>query len=143
MFISILYQYLDPATVVARRIANSLLILLFYKHCFDMSLDTLFSITANEDLAVNFLQQRHCIRRNGPNSSICDRVMTLVKGGGDKRVWRCPTHKSEKSSLRLGSFGKIHTFPLELLFALLFFGALMFLIKPGFNNAVYFTALNR
>ena len=120
MFISILYQYLDPATVVARRIANSLLILPFYKHCFDMSLDTLFSITANEDLAVNFLQQRHCIRRNGPNCSICDRVMTLVKGGGDKRVWRCPTHKSEKSSLRLGSFWENSHLPLRTLVRLAF-----------------------
>ena len=70
-----------------------------------MSLETIYyEITVDEDSAYTFLQQHQCIRRTAPNCPLCDRVMAIVKQGNTSKVWRCPSHKGQKLTIRAGSF---------------------------------------
>lgn len=69
-----------------------------------MSFKFLHDITKDEVTATRFLQQHNCLRQVAPRCSVCDRDMSLVRSGSkDDEVWRCPSHKAEKRSLRSGS----------------------------------------
>ena len=60
---------------------------------------------ANFNAAKDFLRARQIISRDVPQCDACDRLMTEVKcGRGEELMWRCPTHKANKMSLRNGSF---------------------------------------
>lgn len=60
---------------------------------------------ANIYAAIEFLRSRCVLRREIPRCIECDRLMTEVKSGrGEDLQWRCPSHKAQKLSLRIGSF---------------------------------------
>ena len=60
--------------------------------------------------AVNFLRDRGILRVVPPRCPLaaCQRKMTEVSlgrrraSGGDDKMWRCPTHKNKKLSIRYG-----------------------------------------
>ena len=56
--------------------------------------------------ARNFLQQRLVLRRQIPACATCNRQMSIVKcnTSSDGVIFRCPTHKGCKISIRDGSF---------------------------------------
>jgi hypothetical protein len=71
--------------------------------------DLIEHIRTSED-AVAFLRDRGVLRSEAPicPQAECIREMTEVKtgkrrrSGGDDTIWRCPTHKSKKMSIRKG-----------------------------------------
>jgi transposase-like protein len=71
-----------------------------------MSLFEVANYICNTPAAIAFLRERHVLRSIPPNCNKCDRVMTEVKKSdvNDGIVFRCPTHKGQKVSIRKGSF---------------------------------------
>ncbi len=66
----------------------------------------LAEITHSVEATIEFLRESGILHRTPPNCPACGRSMTEVKDNekNDGRVWRCPTHKSEKRSIRRNSF---------------------------------------
>jgi hypothetical protein len=62
-------------------------------------------IDTNEQ-AIQFLRDRGILRNNPPLCPLphCQREMTQIKrrSSGDGIIWRCPTHKNKKQSIRHG-----------------------------------------
>ncbi|CAE1148858.1 unnamed protein product [Acanthosepion pharaonis] len=70
-----------------------------------MKLAEIFRRCENFNAAKDFLRERCILRRDIPRCNVCNRPMTEVKcGRGEELMWRCPSHKTNKLSLRDGSF---------------------------------------
>jgi hypothetical protein len=90
-----------------------------------MSFQVVKNATVDEEAAINFLQNKNCLRKTAPSCVICNRAMTLVKlGGRAERMWRCPSHKGKKLSIRDGSFWARSHVPLRKMVELAYFWAL-------------------
>lgn len=63
-------------------------------------------IASSFDLTRQFFQSKGILRSNFPNCSDCGRAMAEVKDSGRKDgiIWRCPSHKGRKMSIRNGSY---------------------------------------
>ena len=85
-----------------------------------MDLKDFKTITSNSLEAEKFLRGQNCLRKTAPDCRVCNRSMTLVKDR-KTRIWRCPTHKSEKLSIRSGSCWENSRLDLEKLVEILFF----------------------
>ena len=88
-----------------------------------MDLRELKSITSSPPEAEKFLRGKNCLRKIPPDCPTCSRPMTLVKYG-KSQIWRCPSHKSEKMSIRAGSFWEKSSLELEKLLEILYFWSL-------------------
>ncbi len=55
--------------------------------------------------SIKFLRDRQVLHTKPPICPVCGRNMTEIKdnGRGDRRVWRCKSHKDAKKSIRYGS----------------------------------------
>ena len=73
-----------------------------------MDLFSLIPHINTSENAIEFLRQRGVLRSLPPRCPECQREMTEVSmgrrrhSGGDDKVWRCPTHKNKKESIRKG-----------------------------------------
>ena len=66
-------------------------------------------LSADEETARFFLRQRGILASRGPKCSLCSRHMTEVKMGRNREtMWRCPSHKMIKKSIKCGSFLEKH-----------------------------------
>jgi hypothetical protein len=74
--------------------------------CFSKWVLTFFMNTRKtRKVLLIFLQQHELLRTIPPNCTTCNRVMTLVNSGTPgKKLFRCPTHKSNKTPLRKDSY---------------------------------------
>ena len=81
-----------------------------------MRLREVVGLLATEEGARDFLRQRGCLRRGAVcGRTGCGRAMTEVKDAtykNDGVVWRCPSHKGSKKSVRSGSFWETSNLPL-------------------------------
>ena len=68
-----------------------------------MSFDFVASVAFSDETAISFLRQKNVIRSHPPNCQSCSREMTIIKHNGG-HIYRCPSHKNKKKSLRTGSF---------------------------------------
>lgn len=74
-----------------------------------MLLKDLIIHIASYDAAKLFLRHHCILQREIPLCVDCRQPMTEVKvGRGDEQMWRCPKHKTNKISLRVGSFLSNH-----------------------------------
>ena len=90
-----------------------------------MKLSQLIEHVATFDSARNFLQQWLILRREIPACTVCDRPMSTVKctTSKDDVLYRCPTHKGQKVSIREGRFLAGHHISLKDFILLAFFWA--------------------
>ncbi len=75
----------------------------------------------NFEEAYNFCKERQILKRDAPQCPTCEREMTLVKNTSykiDGVVFRCPTHKARKKSIRSGSYFEDSRLSLEMLLKL-------------------------
>ncbi len=90
-----------------------------------MSLQLIKDVTKDEESAINFLQERDTLRKTAPRCAICQRSMSFIRQGANReKMWRCPTHKAQKLSLRHGSFWQRSHVPLRKAIELLYFWSL-------------------
>ena len=64
---------------------------------------------------VTWMRQNGLLRKTPPPCPTCGGAMTEVKTGrgGDGVIWRCPKHKTQKQSIRDGSFFSHGNLPLR------------------------------
>ncbi len=76
---------------------------------------------SNFEDAYTFCKERRLLRTDAPQCQTCNRDMTLVKNMSyklDGVVFRCPTHKGKKKSIRTGSYFEDSHLSLETLLKL-------------------------
>jgi transposase-like protein len=88
-----------------------------------MDLKQLKNVTSSPLETEKFLRGKNCLRKTPPNCPVCSRSMTLVKYERS-RIWRCPSHKSEKVSIRAGSYWEKSKLELDKLVEILYFWSL-------------------
>ena len=77
-----------------------------------MDLNWLREVTKDAESAIKFLRDNECLRRSPPKCPECDRNMNCIKNQRFGLIWRCPTHKEKKVSIRKGSFFENSKIPL-------------------------------
>ncbi|KAK0069413.1 hypothetical protein Bpfe_000590 [Biomphalaria pfeifferi] len=70
-----------------------------------MHLTEVVHIASDLERAQIFLQTHNILRKTPPNCPTCERAMNEIKSADrhDKVIYRCPSHKSRKMSIRAGS----------------------------------------
>ena len=72
-----------------------------------MRFQELVNLTSSFEMSFQFLKLKGVLPQELPLCELCRREMSIVKSNchlTDKYVYRCPTHKSKKKSIRNGSF---------------------------------------
>ena len=81
----------------------------------------MFEHSLDEEATIAFFQRNNVLRSTPPNCTNCGRVMTLVKVGRQQtKMFRCPTHKGHKISLRKTTYFEGSKLSLKIIFRLMF-----------------------